>query len=898
MPRRTRHHRTSTSRRARKPKVYANRLQGFEPLEDRIALSATPFGAQPTDTAEFLLGSVNVSVVLMESNKVLSNENPTVGSPQEENWTDASIAAVKQKVTEGLQWWVDTLYTEFPNAPPGLLDFKIDFTHADAPVTTKFEPITQPSTSDRFWVYDFLNSEVSPTTGSITTDIKAYNHAQREANNANWGFTIFVVNDENDADHKFAPATGGLERAFAYPGGLYLVTLASRPASTITHEMGHIFWGLDEYKGGGSHDTTRGYYNTPNTNAWNNSTPGYVREPSIMDRGSCEEGGGLLCDAYQQHTSSRSSLELIGWRDSDGDGIFDLLDVPHTLEGTGSYDPATGTYRFVGESSVQTLPNLNPRSEAPQPTESLQNDITINRISRVEYQIDNQGWKTATTPNTYAAALDVSFAVPSTASQVRLRTIDAVSGVTSPVFVADLTRPASVSQSGVSGFVFNDSDRDGRIETGEGGLAGQTVRLVNAQGQPITLQKRIEPDDHAANSDISTVSPDATLTATGSATAGGKVYARSVGQSPTGSQAFSACSLAGSGGTCSIYQSEWTSRTRQLRINFTSPVTTVSIDAVSNNPVDYGRLAIYDANDNLLARYTTAALASGQSETMTLGRPTADIAYAIAGGHADTAVRLDNLRFGPATTAVTDQFGAYSIPHLEAGSYRVQVQSVAGSQATNAMTQSVVLSASSPTAVVDFGFSATVGASQWQNQTNRFDVNNDGSVSPLDALLIINDLNAKGARSLIAADTTPPFLDVNGDGFVAPIDVLQVINAIEAALPEGESNEFSQPAPAIAAAAPLAAEGEFVPPFAPNDELPRPQRTSRPSASKPVEFDRTPLPFYVAHSGPEQAIPSRDSRAVELAVIDDLLEAPALEAVIDGLAGDVAALWNASRIPG
>ena len=867
-------------------------MHALEPLEDRIALSATPFGAQPNDTAEFLLGTVNVSVVLLESNDVLSDDNPTVGTVREENWTAASIASVKQNVTDGLQWWVDTLYAEYPNAPLGLLDFNFDFTHADTPISTRFEPITQPSTDYQFWIYDFLNSQVS-TTGSFTTDVKAYNHDRREANNTNWAFTIFVVNDEHDLDHKFA--SGGLDRAFAFPGGLFLVTLASRPASTITHESGHIFWALDEYQGGGTYDTTRGYYGTQNSNAWNNPTTGYVRQPSIMDRGSCEEGGGLLCDAYQQNTSSQSSLELIGWHDSDGDGIFDVLDVPHTLEGTGSYDPASGTYRFVGESSVQTLPNLNPR-ESSLPTESLQNDITINRISRAEYRIDGGAWQTAATPDTYVAALDLSFAVSSTASQVEIRTIDAVTGVTSPVFVADLTRPASNSRAGVSGFVFGDSDRDGQFETGESGLAGRTVRLVNSSGQPISPQKRIEPDDYAPNAVIGTVSPDATLTAIGTATSGGTVYARSVGQGSTGSQAFSACSFTASGGACSIYQTEWTSRTRQLRIDFASPVTTVSIDAVSNNDSDYGRLAIYDANDNLLARYTTDALSSGQFETMTLSRPTADIAYAIAGGHVDTGVRLDNLRFGPASSAVTDEFGAYSIPYLEAGSYQVQVQGPTGLQATTPTTQSVAISANAPTAIVDFGFVAFV--SPWQNQTNRFDVNNDGAVSPIDALLIINDLNVKGARTLTAADSSPPFVDVDGDGNSAPIDVLQVINAIEVSLSEGETAEFSQPLQVIVATAPLAAEGEFVPAIATNDELYLVHRSARQDVSTPVENALTLLPFRLAASISDLTESSRDSRAVELAVIDDQFDAPALEAAIDELAGDVAALWSASRVSG
>ncbi len=67
----------------------------------------------------------------------------------------------------------------------------------------------------------------------------------------------------------------------------------------------------------------------------------------------------------------------------------------------------------------------------------------------------------------------------------------------------------------------------------------------------------------------------------------------------------------------------------------------------------------------------------------------------------------------------------------------------------------------------------------FQNPVNRFDTGFDGSLSPLDVLIVINTLSRGGARELSA--TTPGvnfYVDVDGDGFVAPIDVLQVINAI------------------------------------------------------------------------------------------------------------------------
>lgn len=65
-----------------------------------------------------------------------------------------------------------------------------------------------------------------------------------------------------------------------------------------------------------------------------------------------------------------------------------------------------------------------------------------------------------------------------------------------------------------------------------------------------------------------------------------------------------------------------------------------------------------------------------------------------------------------------------------------------------------------------------------QNPQNHLDVNADGFVSPIDILMIINDLNYRGARTLGDADPTPPYLDVNGNGSVEPLDALELINYI------------------------------------------------------------------------------------------------------------------------
>ena len=70
-----------------------------------------------------------------------------------------------------------------------------------------------------------------------------------------------------------------------------------------------------------------------------------------------------------------------------------------------------------------------------------------------------------------------------------------------------------------------------------------------------------------------------------------------------------------------------------------------------------------------------------------------------------------------------------------------------------------------------------VGNSLYQNSRNNLDVNNDGFISPIDALIVLNDLNLRGTRPLPNdAFVPPPFIDVDGDNLAEPQDALIIIN--------------------------------------------------------------------------------------------------------------------------
>lgn len=80
----------------------------------------------------------------------------------------------------------------------------------------------------------------------------------------------------------------------------------------------------------------------------------------------------------------------------------------------------------------------------------------------------------------------------------------------------------------------------------------------------------------------------------------------------------------------------------------------------------------------------------------------------------------------------------------------------------------------------------------WHNPLVAQDVNHDGRVSPIDALLVIDDLKLRGPHSLTIASAAPQgatalssaktssvnYLDVNGDNMVSPSDLLQVVSRL------------------------------------------------------------------------------------------------------------------------
>jgi hypothetical protein len=106
----------------------------------------------------------------------------------------------------------------------------------------------------------------------------------------------------------------------------------------------------------------------------------------------------------------------------------------------------------------------------------------------------------------------------------------------------------------------------------------------------------------------------------------------------------------------------------------------------------------------------------------------------------------------------------------------------------------------------------------WNNQLLSEDVDDNGVVTPLDALLIIIELNSKGPRPLdppTSTSTPAPFIDVDHNGSLTPLDALLVIIRLNS----GGGGEGESPATTNFAAA-RTADGDAPYHFAPTQYYP------------------------------------------------------------------------------
>lgn len=152
----------------------------------------------------------------------------------------------------------------------------------------------------------------------------------------------------------------------------------------------------------------------------------------------------------------------------------------------------------------------------------------------------------------------------------------------------------------------------------------------------------IEPDNFADGTDLTGLNPNVTLSTTGADNVPVELFFVSASEdnldlAPTGTRVFGHANI------------PFFNNDRRLRMDFASPANYVSLLFAGGTffETEIGRLQAYDQAGNLLAEYVTQPRESGETELMTIARPTADIAWALAyvAENEGSFGRLDQLGF-------------------------------------------------------------------------------------------------------------------------------------------------------------------------------------------------------------------------------------------------------------
>lgn len=305
------------------------------------------------ETSEYMIGNATVGVVLPESSGAINVST--------EDWSDAEESQVVDEIQTALNWW--KVQNPFAN-----VNFTLSVNYR---VPTKYEPISckgyPPSSGgeEDLWIRDTMNALGYPG-ADYFGQVRNYINALRNSYNTNWAFAVFVVDSSSDLDGKFSEGT---YFAYAYLGGPFLVMTYDNDGWGIddmdkvtAHEVGHIFYATDEYNG----------------------VPEYSGYLNVLD---VDSSSALMDD--NDWWLSTGTIGQIGWRDTDGDGIQDIADTyPDTALNPYAPDPTTNPYpTYTGNATEIPYPNNNPYGTS--------RDVTINRITKVEYRADGGVWNKA-----------------------------------------------------------------------------------------------------------------------------------------------------------------------------------------------------------------------------------------------------------------------------------------------------------------------------------------------------------------------------------------------------------------------------------------------------------------------------------------------------------------------
>ncbi len=365
------------------------------------------------ETSEYLIGSVAVAIVFLESNGSIDSST--------ENWTPTEELQVMGEIQTALNWWS-------AQNPAASVTFKVAVNYS---VPTAYEPINRRGGSatvngeESLWIRDAMNF-LGYTGSDYFAQTRDFINARRSFAGTDWAFAVFVVDSSNDIDGRFSD---GVYSAYGYLGGPFLVLTydndgwgINRMDQVAAHETGHIFYATDEYNG---FLEFSGYLNVPDN-----------------------DGSNALMDTNINWWLSAGTSGQIGWRDTDSDGILDIIDtVPDSVLSPYLPDPTNmSNLLYTGSVREVPYPNNNPNNLYGRA------NVTLNAITRLQYRVNGGAWYNATSTDSAFDEPEESFSftlssLSSGMHSVEVRGVNSVGNVEASYgadsVMVDLTLPTT-----------------------------------------------------------------------------------------------------------------------------------------------------------------------------------------------------------------------------------------------------------------------------------------------------------------------------------------------------------------------------------------------------------------------------------------------------------------------
>jgi PKD repeat protein len=319
----------------------------------RVFEDPTPNSREPS---EYLIGKVAVGILLPESNGTID--------PSTEDWNSTEEAEVVERIKYALHWWS----SQNPDA-------NVSFEYDIHKISVSYEPIDRTFSDQDLWIKEILASLGAKDTvpGVSSDEMDDYLNTIRHELHTDWAFAAFIVDASNDPNGLFLDLEGAATCSATYIVQPYKhreLSSIEEFGRVFAHEFGHIFYATDEYDG------IKQY-------------AGYLNVSDI-------DGSNCIMDGPGEWLLSDGTRGQVGWRDSDGDGIQDIVDTfPETYLDYYSPNPTTDNELvYHGFATEVPYPNDNPN-----PTYGTSSggrnwgrNITINKILDVQFRVDDGDW--------------------------------------------------------------------------------------------------------------------------------------------------------------------------------------------------------------------------------------------------------------------------------------------------------------------------------------------------------------------------------------------------------------------------------------------------------------------------------------------------------------------------